>query len=442
VITKPEGSRSLRRVPISAALVALVALIAPVAPIDLVAGSALAQQAAAPLSTDQLTPDQLSVLQRPREDYDPLGIRAGQYVIDPSLDVQGAFNSNIYATKSHTDSDFVTVVTPALNLQSDWVRNAFGLRAQGEFKENAVHGTEDVNNFTAATNGRYDIGRDIYVLGGAGYELLHEDRGSPNPLQGTTPTQFTVSSGNAGLVYMPYRLGGRIDATVDSYAFDNVPAGVGTVLNETSRDRIVYALTPRVSYEVTPQYNAFLRVVVNRRDYNSTRQADGLDRSSAGYQADLGTTLNLARLISGEIYLGWLQQNYDSNGRSVSGADFGANLLWNLTPIDSLRLNFSRSVEESTLFNSVGYLQTSAKLSLEHELLRNVVLVGSLSYVNADFEHVRGSSNYYEASVGGRYYFNHYFSAGLEYDLRVRSPMESLPSFTQQIVELRLRGQL
>ncbi|MBV9858926.1 MAG: outer membrane beta-barrel protein [Alphaproteobacteria bacterium] len=405
--------------------------------------AALATGSGAQAQDDVGTPDRLSVLERPREDYDPLGVRLGHYILDPSIDVLGVYDSNIYATPRGTRSDYINSVIPALSVQTDWARHALGFKAQGEIKDYAIHSSEDVNNVTVAANGRYDIARDVYFLGGGGYELLHEDRGSTDVLQGRYPTQFTVASGNAGFVFAPTRLGFRLDGTVDSYAFDNVPAGTGPVVNETSRDRVVYALTPRVSYEITPQYNAFLRAVVNRRQYNSTRELDGLDRSSDGYQIDLGSSLNLAELITGDAYLGYIQQQYDQEAsREISGADFGANLLWNLTQITSLRLNVARTIEESTIPNSLGFLQTSAKLTLEHELLRNVVLSGSLTYINADFENVPGSSNFYEASFGARYLFNHYFSAGLEYELRHRSPIEFLPSFTRQIVGLRVRAQL
>lgn len=408
----------------------------------LLAGTAAAQ-APPPEPVSVPNADQVSVAQRPRENYGPLGLRVGQFIVDPSLDVQSVYDSNIFATSSKTASDYITDVSPALSVQSDWTRHALGLRLQGEFKEYADHTTENVGNLTVAANGRYDIAQDVYLLGGGGYELLHEDRGSPNAVNGKFPTQYTVTSANAAFVYMPSRLGFRLDSTVDSYAFNNVPADFGPVINETGRDRIVYALTPRVTYELTPQFNVFVRAVVNRRQYNSTRLSDGLDRSSTGDEVDAGTALNLAELVTGEVYVGYLEQDHDqTRSHAISAPDFGANLLWNMTPIDSLRLNVARSVEESTLTNSLGYLQTTAKLSVEHELLRNVVLTGSLSYLNADFQNIRGSSNFYDAIIGGRYYFNHYLSAGLTYDFRYRSSIEFLQQYTRHIVALQLHAQL
>jgi hypothetical protein len=416
---------------------------ATVAAVALQAGVATAQEVPPPEPVTVPATRQLSVSQRPRANYGPLGLRLSQFIVSPSLDVQGVYDTNIYATPSNATSDFITDVSPALTVQSDWTRHALGLRLQGEFKEYAAHSSENVGNLTVAATGRLDIARDVYALGGAGYELLHEDRGAPNVVSGRFPTQYTVTSANAAFVYMPSRLGFRLDGTVDSYGFNNVPATIGPVINETARDRVVYALAPRVTYEITPQYNAFIRAVVNRRQYNSTRQPDGLDRSSTGYEIDAGTALNLAELVSGEIYVGFLAQDYDQPAsHTLSGADFGASLLWNMTPIDSLRLNVARTIEESTLTNSLGYLQTTAKLSLEHELLRNIVLIGSLAYLNADFQDAPGGNDFYDASLGGRYYFNRYLSAGLTYDFRYRSAIPLLSQYTRQVIALQLHAQM
>ncbi len=58
--------------------------------------------------------------------YEPLGIRAGAFRIFPSTDASLTYNDNVYATKDDTDSDFVAVVGPEINVQSDFSRHAVG----------------------------------------------------------------------------------------------------------------------------------------------------------------------------------------------------------------------------------------------------------------------------------------------------------------------------
>src|SRR4029078_1050793 len=118
----------------------------------------------------------------------------------------------------------------------------------------------------------------------------------------------------------------------------------------------------------------------------STREPDGLERSSFGTGASIGRALALPRFAAAELYLGFLNQNYDSRAaKQILAVDFGGNLEWRPWEATSLRFNLSRSVEESAKLGSAGYLQTALRLGIEHEAVPQMVVLGSLGYVNADF---------------------------------------------------------
>ncbi len=370
-------------------------------------------------------------------------LRVGSLILTPSVGPAGSFDSNLFAAPNHERSDFFASFLPTLDVQSDWPRNAFSLRAQGDFRQYATYGRENNNNASIAGTGRIDLAPNAYLLAGGGYQLLHEDRGALVPVNGIHPTQYTVTSGKAGFVIEPAPLGLRLDARVDSYGYNNVALFGGEIAQESARDRVVYALEPRVSYRIEPQYDAYVRAVVNRRQYNSTREPDGLDRSSSGYAADLGTAFSMPGFASGELYLGYIAQNYDAaSAKPIDAIDFGANMEWHPSEATSFRLNIARSVEESALLGSQGYLQTAIRLGVEHELVPRLALHGSLGFINADFAGAAGSSKLYEAKLGARYLVAANLTAGIEYDFDYRASNAALPSYTRQIVELRLRGAL
>ena len=386
---------------------------------------------------------ELSVVERVEAGNAPEPIRAGAMVLQPALSLEGSYDSNILAASNNAKGDFFVAARPSLTVQSEWPRNALVAKAEGEFREYASNSSENIGNVAAAAAGRIDLAPNAYVLGGGGYQLQHEDRGALNAVNGIQPTQYTLIGGNAGFVLQPAPLGLRLDVSVDSYGFSNVTASGGAAINETARDRVVYALVPRVSYAVTPQYDAFVRAVVNHRQYNSTRQADGIDRTSNGYAADLGIAFDAAGFAAGEFYVGYLQQDYESRAvKPIQAVDVGANVIWSPSQATSIRLNFARSVEESTLPGAAGSLQTAFRFALEHEVLRNVLLLGSAAYIKAEFPALSGSTDIYEAAVGMRYVVNPNLSAGFEYALRYRSSMAALNGYTRHIVGLRLRGRL
>jgi hypothetical protein len=385
----------------------------------------------------------ISVLQRSIDVDNASGMRVGTAIITPSLEVADTYDTNIFATSGREHSDWYASLLPSLAIQSDWLRHSFSLKADGEFRQYDNFSREDVSNVSVAANGRIDLASNAYILAGGGYQLLHEDRGALVPVNGISPTQYTVVSGRTGFVVEPAPLGLRLDATVGSYGYNNAALFGGAVVPENARDHVVYALEPRVTYQVTPQYNAFLRAVVNRRQYTALREPDGIDRSSTGYSADLGTSFKLGGLAIGEFYLGYIRQAYQSRIASpITGVDFGGKIEWRASPEMSLRLDLSRSIEETSILGSPGFMQTALRFGVEHELAPRFLLLGSIGFVNADFGGAAGSSNLYELKLGARYLLSSNFSAGLEYDFGHRASSAALPHYTRQIVELRLRGQL
>jgi hypothetical protein len=371
------------------------------------------------------------------------GVTVGDFVIRPAVAVGGAYDSNVFATAKGERSDVFAAEMPSLTVQSMFPRHAFGFKAQGEFRQYANQTTENINNASAAVDGRVDLAPNAYVLAGGSYQLSHEDRGALVAANGVKPTQYTVVSGNAAFVIEPAPLGLRLDASVDSYAYNNSVNAAGQKINEATRDRIVYALAPRISYPIAPQYDAFVRAVVNRRQYNAAPEADGIDRNSVGYGADAGIAFNVPGLEVGEVYVGYLQQSYDSRTvASLHTVDFGVNLLWRPGRATSMRLNAGRSLEESALPGAAGFIQTNVRLTIESQLANRMNLTASGAYTKADFPAFSSSTDVYELGLGLGYIIAPELSASVEYVLRHRSTMTSLPGYTRQIVGVWLRGRL
>jgi hypothetical protein len=374
-------------------------------------------------------PERQSVFERARPDYDPLGIRLGSFLAYPSARLAETFDSNVFATTNNTKDDFYTTFSPSIAIRSDWNVHSVALQASSQTKRYVSLVSENVTNFAVSGDGRLDILRNIYARAGAGYQLLHEDRSSADNVNGKKPVEYHVTSANIGYVHEPGRLGARVDLTVDSYSFNDATSGAGIPIVQRDRDRIVYAIKPRVSYEIVPGYHAFVQASGNARDYARKTDVNGFHRSSHGYEVDVGTAIDFTHLINGEVFAGYLSQLYDdSRLKDESGFGFGGNLLWNVTPLTSLRATMARSVEETTQFATVGaanfdssgYLQTALRLTAEHELLRNVLLSAYVSYVNSDFQGISRTDDQYETNVEGRYLLNRNLSlnADLTYTKR------------------------
>jgi len=369
-------------------------------------------------------PEGDTVFNRPRPDYDPLGIRMGSFLVYPNIGLSETYDSNVFAIPGPPNSprvrdDWYTTLTPGMAVTSDWSRHAVSASVQGETKHYASLQTENVNNLTSDAQGRYDIGTNEYLLAQGIYWLQHEDRESPDaPGQARNPLEYHVTGANLAYYRMPSRIGIRVDATATSYSFNNATdVTTNQTINERFRDRIEYVLAPRLTYEIQPGYNAFVRAIGNERAYNSQEPGAGpngenVRRNSHGWEVDGGAAIAITSLLSSELYVGYQEQDYENPLlKSDTGVSFGGNLLWNVTPLDTIRGQFSQAIAETTLQGASSSVESNVSITAEHELLRNLLVLGSFGYTRDDYQGVTRTDNTYGANLGARYLLNRNWKA-------------------------------
>lgn len=412
------------------------------------AGNAMAQMPALiqGIEVPEATvPERQSVGERPRPDYDPLGMRAASFLIFPAADFDATYNSNVFATRAGTKSDLYGSLRPSINVLSDWNSNALVFHADGELRRYANLVSENQSNGEAAVSGRLDQAYNVFFTGGAGYKRAHEDRSSPDStFNQKNPTEYQVASGRLGYVHESGTVGFRLDGGNDSYWYSNGHTNTGATVPETDRNRNELGLTPRVSYEFIPGYHAFIKAPLNDRIYDSSRDQNGFKRNSHGYEIDAGTAVGLGEIVNGEVFAGYFQQTYDDNRlKSPSGVTFGGNVLWNITELTSIKGAVSRSVQELTpnLAPASSYVSTDASVTIEHELLRNIILALTGVYSNDAYQGITRTDNLYQGTFGIRYLMNRNLWLALEATYRDRESNVPGAAFNQAIIAANVRLQ-
>src|SRR3546814_16920173 len=86
----------------------------------------------------------------------------------------------IYRTEKNRESDFVGHFGPKMRFVSDWNNHALEFGASADAGRYADNSSEDYTDWGVGTSGRIDYTRATQFFGGAQYEGLHGDRGSPD----------------------------------------------------------------------------------------------------------------------------------------------------------------------------------------------------------------------------------------------------------------------
>jgi len=182
----------------------------------------------------------------------------------------------------------------------------------------------------------------------------------------------------------------------------------------------------------------FVRGAYNRQKYDDLGPG-GTTRDSSGIEYGLGLDLEITDLIFGDTFVGYYRQRYeDANFEDRDGLGLGANLFWNPTTLSTLHLQVRRSIEETVLPTASGYLATEIALELEHELLRNLLLLAGTSVTNRDYQGLSFQEDLWQHHLAANYMLNRNLSLRWRLGYRDQQGDDGGRSYTQTFVEQHL----
>lgn len=400
--------------------------------------AATAMTALVPAAFAQVVP----VSERMANDYAPLGVRAGSFLVIPKVDFEAESNDNIYATDKNTKGDIIGRVKPEVAVQSNWSRHAVNALANASVNRYADHHKDSTTDYTVALDGRADVTRDTSIGGGVSTSKNHEDRGDPNAVASSVkPTEYDMHVARAGIYHAMGKANARFDSEVKKYDYKNGTTTAGAVIDNNVRDRTHYTQALRGGYAFTPDMEAYVKGSVDARVYD--KKTAGTSRSSNGNTVVAGAVMQPTGKTKADVYAGYTKRNYNAGFKDVHTPVWGANVLWNATDLTSVMAGLNRSVEETTLAGSSAYAMTAYNLGVEHAFGRQILGTAGLAYETDDFKGVAAnqrSDKITTASVGGKYIFNRCLSAGADYQYRIRNSNATGADFDRNRVLVRLTG--
>lgn len=383
-------------------------------------GLVVAPTSAVAQSTD--TPERgETVGERQPTDYDPIGIPFGGFRLFPQVTLEEAYDDNILRTDTGTVDSFITVVTPKARLQSEWSVHSLGFEVESEIGHYWGHTKENYQDYGMRADGRVDIRRDTILSGSAGYSHDHEDRGSPDDDRGSEPTTFDETNLDATFFQGFNRVSVSVDGNLRQLKFDNTPTTTGFIDNQ-GRNRTETEEKVRVGYEIVPEFEAFVAGGLNQRNYDLPINDGGFNRDSDGYEVSAGVSIALSELLTGDVSVGYMGQSYDDPAlKDIEAPKATVGLTWNATRLTTVRTNLSRSIQETTSANSAGFVATNAGVTVDHELRRNIILTGGLTYSNSDYQGITREDNTYGALAEVSWLLNRVLDFGAKYEYSERS---------------------
>lgn len=326
-------------------------------------------------------PPRAQVIRRGPVDDDPfgpLGVRVGSFILRPSIDVTGGYDSNVTRTPNASGS-WLTTVTPELLFRSDWSRHQLSGALRG-----AYTWYEELPSFNkplvdALVNARIDITSQTKADIEGRYKLLADSPGDPNtPGDTLEPPLYQTYGGTFGLTQKFNRLEVSGKGTIDRLQYFNAELDTGGTLDLSDRNYNQYGGGARIGYEMHPGIKPFVEGGLDTRRYDDAAFTTP-NRNSDGRTIKGGVAFELTRKLTGEAAFGYVDRIYgDSTLPKISGLVYDGLLIWTATPLSTVRFDLKSTVEEVVLPGVSGALKRDATVQVDHAFRR--WLIGSLKF--------------------------------------------------------------
>ncbi len=340
--------------------------------------------------------------------YTALGIRAGSFVLFPSLDLSGGYSTNPERMPGFPSAAYF-VGGPDLKIASDWDRHSLTADITGNY---SLYGGDLVPSlnapyFNSKVDGRIDVSRQTQIIAENRFLLTTENPGSPN-LQ-TELAKLPIDTdvgGTLGVVQEFNRLSVAALGTFDRAVYYDSLLTNGEKASNADMNFNQTAGILRLGYDLDPGLAPFVQVQEDERIHDLQFDRSGLQRNSVGTTALAGGDLNLFGSLTGEMAGGWVFRSYeDPTLPDISGFIANGALTWQATRLTTAKLTAASEVYETIVTGASGQLARDVSIEIDHAFLRRLVGTASAGY---------GTDDYVGSPLRDSRYF---VSAGLIYTL-------------------------
>jgi hypothetical protein len=381
----------------------------------------------------------VTVGNRPRPDFDPLGVRLGAFRLDASLEAGLGWDSNLFGTRRNTVSDGYGSETAAVSLNSDWSRHAVGASASLDSRQYFSEGDLNWTDWSVGGFGRYDFSADTNLE--ARYRHIREHLDVYN---------FDVQTAGIGRP-VPYdsdemqvsgstrlnRLGLLATGLYRTYRFEDVSiGGVRTPVSVNDFDTTIGAVA--ASYAFAP--GRYVVGVVRLQDIAYSNSLSR-DRDSFTWEALAGFEYDFDGVWQGRIAFGWRQRDYRGAAlKTLEGPAVEGTLTWAPTQLTTVTFNVARTIEESIRQDAVSYNRTTGALRVDHEYLRNVILGAELRVDRREYESPKQTGTDGLVTLSTRYLLNRSMSVVGTYTFSTRlEATGGFQEYDRNLIQVRLR---
>lgn len=321
--------------------------------------------------------------------FGPVGFYAGSFLYKPAVELSGGYNSNPGQRLIAKGSTFQKVA-PELSVKSDWSRHEVSADLKGSYIWYNDNGLDSLNKPDLDLKGkaRLDITKQTKAELEGRFGLHADNPGDPNlPTDIASPPLYITPGATAGISHTFNRLEVSLKGSIDRTAYGDAKTNDGTLVDFRDRNYNTYGARVRAAYETLPGIKPFVEYGMDQRRHDQENDPDGIARNSDGSTIKVGSQFEMSRYLVGEVSIGFLERRYaDAAFPKIRAPLIDAVLTYYATPLTTLKLTATTTVDESILPGVAGSLRRDFGVQIDHAFRRWLVGTVTLGYGTDNYE--------------------------------------------------------
>lgn len=325
------------------------------------------------------------IADRNRKLYLPDGVRAGNYLLFPTIGTTVLFDDNIYATNKNRTADVRFELVPVVRAKSQLPRHILDFAVGAKLTKYAKHDELDTGDAFFSADGALHFDHAHTLAVSVLSALEHEDRAAPEaPRNAIEKTQVFHNRAVVGLKRDAGRMYTSFSATAERWDFQDVKARNGSTIDQDGRDTQVLSAQSMFGYRLSPGFELQAKLRSLRQTYTDTPV---LDYTATGYEAMAGIAAEINPLLRWRVLGGYGIRDYDSANLATAGSSLlEAEIQWLPTQLMTLYATARRAYAEGRSEDgSGGRLDNQVSAKVDYEVLRNLVFTLGGEYRESEF---------------------------------------------------------
>jgi hypothetical protein len=374
--------------------------------------------------------------------YEPLGIQAGSFTVAPRVDQSLFYNSNVNGFGN--SGSWGSFTSASLSAASDWTRDSLNATVGFQHYQFISLPDESYTNWDVGLAGGYTIA-DSQLVVAYSHQTNYQLSTTLAAVRSETPVQNQTDSAGAQYTFDFDKLAITPSIGISTYRFGSATNGSVT-FNQDYLNFNAFAAGVTARYALDEQSGVLM--VVRGLDSSYTSPQPGQPSNDSKSVFILGGIdyqpkgVWRYRILAGLEVREFAASQYPTRG----APDIEGSVIWSPTSLTTVDMAFSNTIEAPQTGGNNGYILTSGRVRVDHELRRNIFL-----QANGLIQHAQylpsGTQTQFSGGAGISWLLNRVIRLSLDYGFTTSSTVsgvskssalevQSVNQYTQNLIAL------